>query len=154
MRKRQRFAFLAIGGLGLLAAIAPGLAAGIQTPSSMSSPAAGQGVVEVQGFEVDEINWVIDEDTERVTTVTFKIERESGGAVTAGKDTGNNAVVRVRLESGSDAAAWQDCVVDAGDAECTLATSDTAATAAPGIHGAQMFAASLDQVNIIAFDSN
>ncbi len=36
MRKNQRFAFLAIGGLGLLAAIAPGLAATILTGRAMA----------------------------------------------------------------------------------------------------------------------
>jgi hypothetical protein len=163
MRKKQRFAFLAIGGLGLLAAIAPGLAATLTVPGGGSAPAAGQGVVIVQGFTVTNINWVINDTTERVETVTFTIARNANEAlaVTAAADAASgNAVVRVRLESapGTADAAWQNCVVTAGSATCTLAAAATAATdasaAAPGVDGARMYAASLDRVNIIAFDRN
>ena len=156
MRKNQRFAFLAIGGLGLLAAIAPGLAAGIQTPSEANAPAAGQGEVVVQGFEVTDINWVIDGETERVIEITFNIVRKVSGAaaVVAGTGTADdNATVRVRLESVDDGnAAWEDCEVVAaqGDATCDL----EAGSGGPEISGAQMLASSLDRVNIIAFDSN
>jgi hypothetical protein len=164
MRKNHRFAFLAIGALGLMAAVAPGLAATLTVPTAASAPAAGQGVVTVQGFTVTDINWTIDATTERVHVVTFDIARQAAGAavVTAVADgSTGNAVVRVRLEHGSnvsDYAEWQGCVVSAGVATCTLAPGSPAATdasaAAPGKDGARLYAASLDRVNIIAFDRN
>ena len=149
MRKNHRFAFLAIGGLGLLAAVAPGLAATLTVPGdgSTRAPAAGQGLVTVQGFTVAEIEWVVDPTTERVTDVNFDILRDSGGSVDDA-----NAVVRVRLEASSENAAWQECSVTAGAVICELETSGTASSISPGIHGAQMFASALERVNIIAFD--
>jgi hypothetical protein len=92
-----------------------------------------------------------------VTTVTFLIKRDTDGtsastvvANDAGTNAGGaNAVVRVRLEgTGTPAEAdWQGCVVvgssgNEGRATCTL------------VSGAQMAAADLGQVNIIAFDRN
>jgi hypothetical protein len=164
MRKNQRFAFLAIGGLGLLAAIAPGLAATLTVPEDATAPAAGQGVVSVQGFEVTDISWTINDDTERVEVVTFTIVREDedADAVDAAADGssagGANAVVRIRLEADGSVADWQGCAVSSGQATCSLAAGTSAATDAsatvPGIDGARMYAASLEKVNIIAFDRN
>ena len=164
MRKNHRFAFLAIGGLGLLAAVAPGLAATLTVPTAASAPAAGQGVVTVQGFTVTNINWTINNTTERVEVVTFTITRNASGAATVGAvadGSDGDAVVRVRLEHGSnvsDYAEWQGCVVTGGAATCTLAPGGNPATdasaPAPGKDGARLYAASLDRVNIIAFDRN
>jgi hypothetical protein len=148
MRKSQRFAFLAIGGLGLLAAIAPGLAAGIATPEGASVPAAGQGIVDVQGFDVTAIDWTVEADGE-VDQVTFTITRSENGAtaVTAAADeSSGDAVVRIRLELdpvGSLPKDWVSCAVTTGSATC-----DTSAS------GATMAASDLSRVNIIAFDRN
>jgi hypothetical protein len=156
MRKRQRLAFFAIGGLGLVAAVAPGLTAGIGVPENATPPAAGQGVIEAQGFIVSAIDWVVDDATLKVTTVTFVIKRDgdtSDSTVVANEAgttaEGANAVVRVRLEEsdGGNPAAWQGCAVDGtapnkGKATCTMPS------------GAQMLASDLGQVNIIAFDNN
>jgi hypothetical protein len=159
MRKRQRFAFLAIGGLGLLAAVAPGLAAGIQTPSGTDVPAAGQGVVQVEGFHVCNINWVIDETSLKVTRVTFRIERDSDGGTgtreacgdsgitstvsAAAAGNAENTVLRVQLQEANEPHAdWAGCSATDGAAVCDLAG------------GAQMLAEDLDRVNIIAFDRN
>ena len=142
-RKRRRLAFLAIGGLGLLAAIAPGLAAGIAVPTGSNVPAAGQGTVAVQGFIVTGIDWTISGDGD-VTKVTFTITREDSDAGAVETGPGENAVVRIRLESTGADAGWVDCVVTgtAGAAVCdTSASGDT------------MPAEDLDRVNIIAFDS-
>jgi len=143
-RKRRRLAFLAIGGLGLLAAIAPGLAAGIAVPTGSNVPAAGQGTVAVQGFIVTGIDWTISGDGD-VTEVTFTITREDSDAGAVVTGPGGNAVVRIRLESDDEPdAGWVDCDVTgtAGAADCdTSASGDT------------MPAEDLDRVNIIAFDS-
>jgi len=149
MRKRQRLAFLAIGGLGLFAAIAPGLTAGIDVPADGAVPAAGQGEVVVQGFVVTDIEWEIDGAGD-VVEVNFTIVRSANGAgavVAAEDERSGNAVVRVRLEGaeGASPAAWVSCDVTgtAGTATCdTKGAGDT------------MAAADLGQVNIIAFDRN
>ena len=148
MFKKQRFAFLAIGGLGLLAAIAPGLAATIGVPTGGDAPAAGQGVVAVQGFEVTDIDWTVDDDTANVVEVRFFIVRDAGEDVQANGMV-TNAEVRVRLLNDPDAedaanrgAAWVGCTVSSGEAECN--TSGGAAT---------MAAADLVSVDIIAFDT-
>ena len=156
MRKSQRFAFLAIGGLGLLAAIAPGLAANLTVPEDGAVPAAGQGAVTVQGFTVTSIDWTVDETTERVTSVRFDIKRsaEAAADVTSQVDElGGNAVVRVRLESASHEAEWTSCATTGTPARatCTLLADGTEAN---GITGGQMKAADLEKVNIIAFDRN
>jgi hypothetical protein len=159
MRKNQRFAFLAIGGLGLLAAIAPGLAAGIAVPTTV--PAAGQGAVEIKGFTVSNIDWGVDADG-FVTQVTFRIVRDVTGqnAVSSASNEGDgNAVVRSRLEVGTgtgdsfavsvaDSSAWISCETTAvstthGDAECDFPTGAGGVTASD-----------LNRVNIIAFDRN
>ena len=138
MRKKQRFAFLAIGGLGLLAAIAPGLAAGIQTPSGSDVPAAGQGDVEVVGYVVSDISWTFVENAIKIATVSFEITRGDGAV----KVKADNTTVRARLEaSGSDTTDWQECVVSGDDAAtCTFPSSNT------------MDAGDVERVNIIAFD--
>ena len=157
MRKRQRFAFLAIGGLGLLAAVAPGLAANITTPTGAAVPAAGQGSVTVQGFDVTAIDWTIsDGDTGsridgNVDQVTFTITRAASdsAAVTAeANEGGGNAVVRIRLETtkaDKSDTAWVSCDVSSSpsDGSAVCDTSDEA-----------MLAEDLDRVNIIAFDRN
>jgi len=155
MRKRQRFAFLAIGGLGLLAAVAPGLAANINTPTGAAVPAAGQGTVAVQGFVVTAIDWTVSDGTTgslidgNVDQVTFTIARSepNAAAVTAAaNELSGNAVVRIRLELnpvGSTPKDWVSCAVTTGSATC-----DTSAS------GATMAASDLEVVNIIAFDRN
>jgi len=148
MRKRQRFAFLAIGGLGLLAAVAPGLAAGIQTPSAANAPAAGQGSVAVQGFVVEDINWSLSNDG-AVTEVTFKVFRAtdciaSGDPVTYDCDGASstvdseNATVRASLTT-VDGQKWEPCTVTAGEATCEPSGT--------------IEANKLTEVEILAFDS-
>jgi len=152
MRKNQRFAFLAIGGLGLLAAIAPGLAAGIAVPGGGAVPAAGQGAVTVQGFVVTDIDWTVDDDSAKVTSVRFDIKRDASGALAVESAVGEaagNAVVRVRLEKdASTTTTWTSCAATGGTdggaparATCTLVNEDQ-----------QMLASDLTTVNIIAFD--
>ena len=138
MRKKQRFAFLAIGGLGLLAAIAPGLAAVIQTPSGSAVPAAGQGDVAVIGYAVSDISWTFVANATEIATVSFKITRGNGDV----KVTAANTTVRARLEkTASDTTAWQDCTVTGDDAAtCTFPDDNT------------MDAGDVERVNIIAFD--
>jgi len=144
MRKNQRYAFLAIGGLGLLAAIAPGLAANLGTPESAADrPAAGQGAVEVETFEVSTINWDFFADSTVVETVTFTIARKNGVTVTSA-----DATVRVRLEDDnaapSDVSDWITCAIPADNsASCTFATQ-----------GASLSAEIIGSVNIVAFDSD
>ena len=148
MRKRQRFAFLAIGGLGLLAAVAPGLAAGIQTPSAADAPAAGQGSVAVQGFVVEDINWSLS-NAGKVTEVTFQVFRAtdcsaSGDPVTYDCDAASstvdsaNATVRASLTT-TAGQAWDDCTVTTGAAQCTRNDA--------------IDANDLNEVEILAFDS-
>jgi len=145
MRKRQRFAFLAIGGLGLLAAIAPGLAAGLNiAPASSGTPAAGQGEIVVQGFEVENINWTVS-DAGKVTEVTFDVFREDDTQPSSSV-LAANATVRVLLNGGSNTT-WNDCTLPTsgttGAAEC-----DTTA------NSVDVDANDLTKVEIIAFDSN
>ena len=148
MRKRQRLAFFAIAGLGLLAAIAPGLAANIGVPTGTSVPAAGQASVAVQGFTVTAIDWTVDSTTTEVDQVSFTITRSEAGAAAvnaAADESSGDAIVRVRLEEvpvGSPKT-WVSCAVTAGAATCDTSGS-----------GATMFAGDLDNVNIIAFDRN
>jgi hypothetical protein len=144
MRKNQRFAFLAIGGLGLLAAIAPGLAAGLQvnTPAS-GVPAAGQGAIAVQGFVVENINWTV-EDAGTVAEVTFDIYRgeecDTDGLNCASSSVADaNATVRASLNDG--VSNWVTCAVTAGAAECNTATLNIDAN-------------DLVEVEVLAFDSN
>ena len=151
MRKKQRFAFLAIGGLGLLAAIAPGLAAGISvnTPAS-GTPAAGQGSIAVQGFVVEDINWTVS-DAGKVTAVTFDIFRTgdcdevAGTPVTYDCDGATssvldgNATVRVSLKT--NVSNWSDCgVATAGQSVCSTGTT--------------IDANDLTEVEVLAFDSD
>ena len=155
MRKNHRFAFLAIGGLGLLAAVAPGLAAGIQIPAADGDrPAAGQGAIDVQGFIVENINWVVNstDPVGRVDEVTFDIYRTAdctAGDCSAATSTvaSANATVRVLLNddpddgtSGTFNTTWVDCTVAGGAATC--------ATASPAIE-----ANDLQKVEVLAFDS-
>lgn len=149
MRKRQRLAFLAIGGLGLLAAIAPGLAATLTVPTGTGVPAAGQAAVEVQGFTVTAIDWTVDSATSEVDEVSFTITRSQAGAAAVNAvvaETSGDAIVRVRLEEdpvGGSPKDWVSCAVTAGAATCNTSAS-----------GATMVAGDLDKVNIIAFDRN
>jgi hypothetical protein len=147
MRKSQRFAFLAIGGLGLLAAIAPGLAAGIQinTPSS-GTPAAGQGSIEVQGFVVEGINWTVTNEG-KVEEVTFNIFRDGDSKPTSSV-LGANATVRVLLDTTGALtvnSTWSDCALPAngttGLARCETIDEDVDAN-------------DLNKVQVLAFDSN
>jgi hypothetical protein len=146
MRKKQRLAFLAIGGLGLLAAIAPGLAATLTVPQGGDVPAAGQGAVEVQGFEVTAIDWTVDDATANVTEVRFTIVRKAAGAAAVNAtDADRNARVRVRLLSAPGVGAnWVDCSVTGtgGSAVCDTSGDDDT-----------MAASSLVSVDVIAFDS-
>lgn len=148
MRKRQRLAFLAIAGLGLLAAIAPGLAANIGVPTGTSVPAAGQASVTVQGFTVTAIDWTVDSATSEVDQVSFTITRSESGASAvnaAADEASGDAIVRVRLEEDplGTAKNWVSCAVTAGAATCDTSPA-----------GSTMTAGDLDQVNIIAFDRN
>jgi hypothetical protein len=143
IRKRQRFAFLAIGGLGLLAAIAPGLAAGIAPPEDR--PAAGQGTVLIEGFSVSNIDWEIDDDG-NIIEVSFEIERTGArsGVTSAEEEDSGNAVVRVRLEAESGTPPeWVSCEKVNVDARAVCDTEAEADT---------MLASDLATVNIIAFD--
>lgn len=145
MRKSQRFAFLAIGGLGLIAAIAPGLAAGLSvTPASSGTPAAGQGEIAVQGFEVQNINWTVT-DAGKVTEVTFNIFRDADTSP-ASSVLATNATVRVRLNDGTNTT-WN---------ECGLPTTGTTglATCNTTLEGVDVPANDLNQVEVLAFDSN
>jgi hypothetical protein len=146
MSKIYRNLGLAVGALAVLAAVGPGLAASIAVPEAGDSPAAGQGAATVQGFEVTDIDWIVNDVDAKVTKVSFTISRSANGAATVSANAdGNqgNAVVRVRLEEDEDTfAAWQGCAVTNGAAVCEL---DADA-------GAQMDASELGKVNIIAFD--
>ena len=148
MRKNHRFAFLVIGGLGLLAAVAPGLAAGISIPQNAADrPAAGTGLVEVQGFDAQDINWTIANDG-RVTEVTFRIFRKSDTKPESSMNQGN-ATVRILLNEGAGAgknATWNTCTLPA-DGTSGLATCVTTAD------GVDVKANSLQKVEILAFDS-
>jgi len=141
MFRKQRMALASVAAVGVLAVVAPGLTADIGLPDD--APAAGQGVAELQGFTVTDINWTIDEDGV-VTVVSFDISRDNNDPVEAAADgSSGNAIVRVRLEIDEDTVKdWQGCDVTAGAATCTLADD------------AQMEAAELGQVNFIAFDKN
>jgi len=149
IRKPQRFAFLAIGGLGLLAAIAPGLAAGLNiAPASSGTPAAGQGAIDVQGFEVENINWTLT-DGGQVTQVTFNIFREADDR-TASSVLAANATVRVLLNDGDGAGSnttWNACTLPASGTT-GAAVCDTTAD------GVDVSANDLEKVEVIAFDSN
>lgn len=148
MRKRQRLTFLAVGAIGLAAAIGPGLAATLTVPTDATVPAAGQGTVTVQGFEVEAIDWTVDDAT-KVTQVRFTIARSADGAaaVTAAADeSSGNAIVRVRLEADPVGGSPQDfvaCTVTSGSASCDTSASTVTKTASD-----------LATVNIIAFDRN
>ena len=150
MLKRQRFTFLAIGGLGLMAAVGPGLAANLTVPTD--APAAGQGAVEIAGFTVTNINWAIN-DAGYVTSVTFDIARDVADkqAVAAAEDEkSGDAIIRTRLEATDDASTeWVSCAATSetasGAVTCTFDPSDS---------DEQMAAADLATVNIIAFDRN
>lgn len=151
MRKRQRLTFLAVGAIGLAAAIGPGLAATLTVPTDATVPAAGQGTVTVQGFEVEAIDWTVDDAT-NVTEVRFTIARSAAdaAAVTAAADeSSGNAIVRVRLEADpiGTPQSFVSCTVtsspSAGSAVCD--TSEPTET---------MTASDLATVNIIAFDRN
>ena len=144
MRKKQkRFAFLVIGGLGLLAAIAPGLAATISTPQDATArPAAGQGTVEVETFEVTDINWDFFTNSTVVEEVTFTIVRKNGVEVTSA-----DATVRIRLEDDAEdpvnVTDWITCAIPTADsAECTFLSE-----------GDSLSAEDIGSVNIVAFDS-
>ena len=146
MFKKQRFAFLAIGGLGLLAAIAPGLAATLGVPTS-DGIAAGQAALDVDTFTIGDIDWDIDDDG-FVTVVSFDIVREIDGradvfAVPTEDD--GNAVVRVRLETlnVNDYGSWVSCSVPSGSDRATCVTS----TSTPKVK-----ASDLERVNFVAFD--
>jgi hypothetical protein len=146
MSKKYRNLGLAVGALALFAAVAPGLAAGIDVPKDGQAPAAGQGAVTVQGFEVTNIDWTVDDSDSKVTEVSFTISRSATGAATVsasadGDGVSDNAVVRVRLE-GTTNAEWAGCDVTNDAATCTLPSD------------AQMLASDLEEVNIIAYDRN
>ena len=146
MFKKQRFAFLAIGGLGLLAAIAPGLAATLNVPDA-DGIAAGQGAVPVESFTISDIDWEIDNDG-FVTVVSFDIVRDIVGredVIAAADESTGNAVVRVRLETDSvgTTGSWVSCSVPSGGNRATCATS----TSTPKVE-----ASALDEVNFVAFD--
>lgn len=149
VRKRQRLTFLAVGAIGLAAAIGPGLAATLTVPTDATVPAAGQGTVTVQGFKVEAIDWTVDDVTSNVTQVRFTIERSAAGAapVTAAADgSSGNAIVRVRLEADSVGGSPRDfvaCTVTSGSASCDTSASEVTMTASD-----------LATVNIIAFDRN
>jgi hypothetical protein len=156
MFRKQRMALASVAAVGVLAVVAPGLTAGINLPENAAAPAAGQGVAELQGFIVKDINWTIS-DGGIVTEVRFNIVRDAGvGAadVIAQKDElDGNAVVRVRLEGkdGANPAKWASCDVAtvanvAGQAKCELSAITTPSE--------QMAAETLGQVNVIAFDRN
>ena len=152
MLKRQRFTFLAIGGLGLMAAIGPGLAANLTVPTAATVPAAGQGTVTVQGFTVTAIDWTVDDATTNVEEVRFTIERSEAGAaaVTAAEDEASgNAIVRVRLQA--DPIGTPQSFVS-----CTVTSSPSAGSAVCDTSAptATMTASDLATVNIIAFDRN
>ena len=143
MSKTYRNLGLAVGALALLAAVAPGLAAGITVPTDEDAPAAGQGTVVLQGFTVTNIDWKVN-DEEDVTDVGFTIIRSAAGAevvTAAASETSGNAVVRVRLE-GTTNKDWVSCKVE----NLGLATCDIEDA------GAMMSASDLERVNIIAFD--
>jgi hypothetical protein len=142
MSKAYRNLGLAVGALALLAAVAPGLAAGITVPKDGGAPAAGQGTVVLQGFTVSDIDWTVNDD-ENVTDVGFTIIRSAAGAAVvtaAALETSGNAVVRVRLEGTTDED-WVSCDVALGVATCDIESA-----------GAMMSASDLERVNIIAFD--
>jgi hypothetical protein len=148
MSKTYRNLGLAVGALALLAAVAPGLAAGITVPTDGGAPAAGQGTVVLQGFTVTNIDWKVNDD-EDVTDVGFTIIRSAAGAevvTAAASETEGNAVVRVRLEGTTDEVTtnkdWVSCKVE----NLGLATCDIEDA------GAMMSASDLERVNIIAFD--
>lgn len=139
MLKRQRFTFLAIGGLGLMAAVGPGLAATIATPTGQAVPAAGQGDVQVVGYEVSDIAWTFVTNSTDVDTVSFTIQRGDGTT----KVTSTNTTVRARLEKRSSTSAetaWKDCTVTADDTASCSFTGDT------------MAADAVEFVNVVAFD--
>lgn len=151
MRKRQRLTFLAVGAIGLAAAIGPGLAATLTVPTAATVPAAGQGTVTVQGFKVEAIDWTVDDVTSNVTEVRFTIARSAAdaAAVTTAADESGNAIVRVRLEADpiGTPQSFVSCTVtsspSAGSAVCD--TSEPTET---------MTVSELATVNIIAFDRN
>jgi hypothetical protein len=151
MRNRVRSAMMAVAAVGVVAAVAPGLAAGIAVPTT--SPAAGQGVAEVQGFEVCNIEWTVSNaDEAMVTEIRFKIEREKDGTGTCGTNTSTvgsvaaensgNAIVRVQLRAVSAAndGTFASCNTTTGSAVCPLTG------------GQSIKAEDLKDVNIIAFD--
>ena len=146
MRKNHRFAFLVIGGLGLLAAVAPGLAAGlIVQPAASGTPAAGQGEILVQGFEVQDINWSVT-DEGRVVAVTFTIFRQDDEQPLSSVQA-SNATVRVRLNDGTNDK-WNECSLPASGTTTGSATCNTT------LDSVDVDANDLVKVEILAFDSN
>lgn len=155
MRNRARSALMAVAAVGVVAAVAPGLAAGIAVPQQSSAPAAGQGVATVQGFEVCNIEWTVSSaDAAMITELRFKIERQNDGDAACGSNTSSvssvvaensgNAVVRVQLRAVQDATdgTFASCVTTAGAATCALSGTQS------------IKAEDLKDVNIIAFDRN
>jgi hypothetical protein len=144
MRKKQRLAFLAIGGLGLLAAIAPGLAATLTVPTDV--PAAGQGAIAVEGFTVSDIDWTVD-GAGVVTQVQFDIVRKGArtNVIAVATENAGDAIVRVRLETGTTATygSWVACSVPETSNRATCDTSTSTPT---------VTATALEKVNFIAFD--
>lgn len=155
MRNRTRSAMMAVAALGLVAAVAPGLAATIVTPTAANVPAAGQGVAEVQGFEVCDIAWTVSSaDDAMVTEIRFTIERAEDGLLACGSNTSTvgsvvaeddgNAIVRVQLRAvdGQTDGTFASCLTTTGAASCALTG------------GQSIKAENLQDVNIIAFDRN
>jgi hypothetical protein len=141
MRNRVRSAMMAVAAVGVVAAVAPGLAAGIAVPTT--SPAAGQGVAEVQGFEVCNIEWTVsDGQTAMVEEVRFDIKRDNdaGNCGSASSVETANATVRVQLRSEGSNGDFAECTITGGAATCKTEL------------GKSVAAENLQDVNIIAFD--
>lgn len=113
---------------------------------------AGQGVAEVEGFGVSEIEYRTDATAANTTTalvdeVEFTIERtdETGGANQSGSVTDANAEVWLQLRSTVDGSAvasnWVLCDTSTED----RATCDTTALA--------VSMSAIDEISVIAFDS-
>lgn len=144
---------MAVAAIGVVAAVARGLAASIAVPENSAAPAAGQGVATVQGFEVCNIEWTVSSaDEAMITELRFKIERQNDGTNGCGSNTSSvnsvvaenagDAVVRVQLravDSNNDGS-FASCVTSSGAATCALTGSQS------------IKAEDLKDVNIIAFD--
>jgi hypothetical protein len=85
---------------------------------------AGQGEGDISGFDVTDIAYTSDNDTNavnpQISSVTFSLSRDGSAVVPA--DANASAFVQLRDEDTPtpNVSDWSTCVITAGEAVCTL----------------------------------